>query len=78
MTHEDSYLTERLAERRRQVRSGMAGIGLLLALGWGLLLSYPAPEGSALQLTAIATFTTTAATAPPSDSLSAAAVTALR
>jgi hypothetical protein len=75
MTHDDSYLTERLAERRRRVRSGMAGIGLLLALGWGLLLSYPAPEGSVPQLT---TLTTTTTTASQSDGLSAGAATALR
>jgi hypothetical protein len=74
MTHDDSYLTERLAERRRRVRSGMAGIGLLLALGWGLLLSYPAPEGSVPQLGAL----TTATTASQSDGLSAGATTALR
>jgi hypothetical protein len=77
MSHDDSYLTERLAERRRQVRSGMAGIGLLLALGWGLLLSYPAPEGSVPPLATITTITT-ATTASQSDSLSAGAATALR
>ena len=75
MTHEDSYLTERLAERRRQVRSGAAGIGLLLALGWGLLLTYPAPEGRVPQLTALTTTTTTTS---QSDGLSASATTALR
>ena len=48
MNADDSYLTERLAERRRRVRSGVAGVGLLLALGFGLLLSYPTPD-SALQ-----------------------------
>lgn len=75
MTHDDSYLTERLAERRRQVRSGMAGIGLLLALGWGLLLSYPAPEGSVPQLTTLTTATTTAS---QSGDLNGGAATALR
>ncbi len=75
MTDDDSYLTERLAERRRQVRSGMAGIGLLLALGWGLLLSYPAPEGSVPQLT---TITAATATASQSDRLSSGATIALR
>jgi hypothetical protein len=73
MSHDDSYLTERLAERRRQVRSGMAGIGMLLALGWGLLLTYPAPEGSAPQLS-----TLTSTTASQSDGLSAGIATALR
>jgi hypothetical protein len=43
MNTHDSYLHERLAERRRRVRSGMAGVGVLLALGMGLLLSYPTP-----------------------------------
>jgi hypothetical protein len=47
MPHDDSYLNARLAERRRQVRSGMAGIGLLLALGWGLLWTYPAAAHAA-------------------------------
>ena len=78
MTHDDSYLTERLAERRRQVRAGMLGIGLLLALGWGLLLSYPAPEGSGPQLTTLTTLTAATTTAAQSDRLSAGATIALR
>ena len=46
MSAEASYLTERLAERRKRVGSGVAGIVLLLALGLGLLLSHPMPEPS--------------------------------
>ena len=44
MHTDDSYLNQRRIERRRQVRSGIAGVGLLLALGLGLLLSYPVPN----------------------------------
>ena len=46
MTNESSYLTERLAERRRRVRSGIAGVALLLALGLALLLSHPMPPAA--------------------------------
>jgi len=74
MTHDDSYLTERLAERRRQVRSGVAGIGLLLALGWGLLLSYPSPESRGSHLGTLSPTTT----ASQSDSLNPGVTTALR
>ena len=44
MNSEKSYLNERLAERRRRLRSGVAGVGLLMALGVTLLLSYPTPR----------------------------------
>jgi hypothetical protein len=44
MNADESYLNERLAERRRRVRSGVAGVGVLVALGLGLLFSYPAPS----------------------------------
>jgi hypothetical protein len=44
MNADKSYLTERLAERRRQVRAGVAGVGLLMALGLALLFSYPTPR----------------------------------
>jgi len=74
MTHDDSYLTERLAERRRQVRSGVAGIGLLLALGWGLLLSYPSPESRGPHLDTLSPTTTVS----QSDSLNPGVTTALR
>ena len=46
MSADSSYLTERLAERRKRVRSGVAGIAVLMALGLGLLLSYPMPAPS--------------------------------
>ena len=43
MNADPSYLTERLAERRRRVVSGVAGIALLMVLGFGLLLPHPMP-----------------------------------
>jgi hypothetical protein len=72
MNADDSYLNERLAERRRQWRSGVAGVGLLLALGWGLLLSYPTPRPMAPEINASTT------TASQSESLNGNATTALR
>ena len=72
MNADDSYLNERLAERRRQLRSGVAGVGLLLALGWGLLLSYPAPSRLAPETNASTT------TASQTDALNGSDATALR
>jgi hypothetical protein len=72
MHGDDSYLNERIAERRRQLRSGVAGVGLLLALGWGLLLSYPAPSRVIPETNGSTT------TAAQSDTLNGGANTALR
>ena len=44
MNADKSYLAERLAERRRRVRAGVAGVGVLMGLGITLLLSYPTPH----------------------------------
>jgi len=63
MNTDKSYLAERLAERRRRVRAGIAGVGVLMGLGTALLLSYPTP-GDALALHAP---TTTAAQSPQLD-----------
>ena len=52
MSADSSYLSERLAERRRRVQSGVAGIALLVALGLGLLLSYPMPASADVAPTA--------------------------
>ncbi len=50
MNTDKSYLAERLAERRRRVRAGIAGVGVLMGLGTALLLSFPTPrEALALQ-----------------------------
>ena len=72
MNADDSYLNERLAERRRQLRSGVAGVGLLLALGWGLLLSYPTPRPTAPEISPSTT------TASKSETLNDSTTTALR
>ena len=48
MNADSSYLTERLAERRRRVCYGVAGIALLMALGLGLLLSHPMPAADTM------------------------------
>jgi hypothetical protein len=71
MNTHDSYLNERLAERRRRVRSGMAGVGVLVALGLGLLLSYPAPRD-------LAPGALPTSTASQSAALAGAVATALR
>jgi hypothetical protein len=71
MNIDDSYLTRRLAERRRRVLSGVAGVGLLMALGLGLLLSYPAPNADTPRLG-----DTTAAA--HTDTLTGTTTTALR
>ena len=72
MNADDSYLNERLAERRRQLRSGVLGVGMLLALGWGLLLSYPSPSRMAPEIDASTT------TASQSETANGSATTALR
>jgi hypothetical protein len=75
MNADDSYLNERLAERRHRVRSGMAGVGLLVALGLGLLLSFPAPRD--LAPTALPTNSASQSAALAGNAVTAA-VTALR
>ena len=72
MNADDSYLNERIAERRRQLRSGVAGVGLLLALGWGLLLSYPTPSRVVPETNGSTT------TASQSETLNGSAITTLR
>jgi hypothetical protein len=70
MSRDSSYLTERLAERRRRVRSGIAGVALLMSLGLGLLWSYPAPLS--MPTAAMASGATASAEAGPQDGPSSA------